>query len=213
MIVGFGGKAGAGKDTLSMFVAMHLYAERVTARRVALADSMKRIAKELGWNGQKDAVGRFALQRFGTELMRAKDPKFWINEWHSEKWKGWSGGQIHVWLVPDVRYINEAVWIRESDGILVRVTKLDAEPPSLQDLATSTTAGDIASISIPEHMMNLLPKPARETRKAIAEHKSETEMDKWTDWDFDVTAEAGDLLTLWEYAAKISKEIRRRGRL
>src|SRR3989304_4457178 len=124
MIVGFGGKAGAGEDTLSMLVEMHLYAERVTARRVALADSMKRIAKELGWNGQKDAVGRFALQRFGTELMRAKDPKFWINEWHSEKWKGGSGGHSRVGLVPDARYLTQAVGIRESDGILVRVTKL-----------------------------------------------------------------------------------------
>src|SRR3990170_6815122 len=170
MIVGFGGKAGAGKDTLSMFVAMHLYAERVTARRVALADSMKRIAKELGWNGQKDAVGRFALQRFGTELMRTKDQKFWINEWHAEKWRGWPGGHVHVWLVPDVRYINEAVWVRENDGMLVRVTKLGPDPSS--SFNWSTANEDVTpSIILSEHMMNRLPKPARETEKAIVEHK------------------------------------------
>jgi hypothetical protein len=204
MIVGISGKAGAGKDTLSLFIAMHLYAEGVPSRRLALADSIKRIAKDLGWNGERDAVGRFALQRFGTELMRAKDSAFWIHQW---EWSADARDDVKVWIVPDVRYRNEAEWVRAHKGILVRVTKIpSADTPSV--LGTSSNAvGPAGPILLPDAAVNvvsvagaLLPSPAT--------HASETDLDDWVGWDFSVVAAEGDLDVLWTAAGIIAREAR-----
>ena len=65
------GKAGAGKDTCGEYLVSLGY------KRYAFADELKEIARELGWNGEKDEKGRTFLQELGS-AGRNYDPDMWI---------------------------------------------------------------------------------------------------------------------------------------
>jgi len=168
MIVGISGKAGHGKNTLGMFIAMNLRGRGITSKTVALADHLKLDAQQyMGWNGEKDAVGRFALQKYG-ELMRQGNPNYWIKRLETPAMMA----SNDVYIITDIRYKNEAEWLRKNGGFIVRVeaTK-DGEPIPSDD------------------------------------HISETDLDDWKDWDWMVTAEYGDLDTLWKYAVRIAEMV------
>ncbi len=167
MIVGISGKARNGKNTLGLFLAMRLKALGVTSTQLAFAHRLKKDAILMGWNGEKDLVGRFALQKYG-ELMRELDKDYWINA------LGKSNPEIRndvgLWIITDVRYKNEAEWIRKNEGVLIRIERVGID------------------------------KPGRE-------HISETDLDIWTDWDWMVSANDGDLQEIWDMAGRIAEWI------
>lgn len=126
----------------------------------------------MGWNGEKDVLGRFTLERFG-KLMRDKSLQFpkkdyWIAALGRAN-PGLLDDDKQIRIITDVRYKNEAAWVRESGGVLIRVEK--------------TKDGVLVSTS---------------------EHPVETELDRWTDWDWIVSAEEGDLDEIWEMAEKVA---------
>ena len=105
--IGLIGWAGAGKDT-----AARALLERGW-NRVAFADAIKTGAYHLGWDGRKDDRGRRLLQDIGMAL-RAFDENFWIHKAQNLM----KGGPC---VFTDVRFQNEADFIRSEGGIIVRV--------------------------------------------------------------------------------------------
>jgi hypothetical protein len=110
--VGFIGLAGSGKDTAAQVLTGGGW------RRAAFADKLKSLAFAFGWDGYKDERGRRLLQDLGMAA-RAYNPNFWIDE--ADR-----GIQIfpklpRVWT--DVRFQNEADFVRGRGGIIIRIKR------------------------------------------------------------------------------------------
>lgn len=108
--IGLIGLAGSGKDT----AAEALWGRNF--QRVAFADRVKNIAFEFGWDGLKDERGRKLLQDIGM-AGRAYKESIWIDYVDEEA----VGFGSHVFT--DVRFRNEADYIRGLGGIIVRIVR------------------------------------------------------------------------------------------
>ncbi|CAB4136033.1 hypothetical protein UFOVP298_9 [uncultured Caudovirales phage] len=108
--IGLIGLAGSGKDTAAKAL------KELYFQRVAFADRVKDIAFDFGWNGLKDERGRKLLQDLGM-AGRAYKPSIWIDYVHEET----VGFGNHVFT--DVRFQNEADYIRGLGGIIVRIVR------------------------------------------------------------------------------------------
>lgn len=107
--IGLIGWAGSGKDTAALALIERGW------NRVAFADALKVKALGMGWDGKKDARGRRLLCDLGM-AMRAYDPHFWIHRTHMARCGP-------PWVFTDVRFQNEADFIRGLGGIIVRVIR------------------------------------------------------------------------------------------
>lgn len=114
--VGFIGLAGSGKDTAAMALTA------IGWRRMAFADRLKSLAYDFGWDGHKDDKGRKLLQDLGMAA-RAYNDRFWINEANSVlNASGSNFAKIpRVWT--DVRFENEAQFIRDRGGLIIRIKR------------------------------------------------------------------------------------------
>ena len=138
LIIGISGRAGAGKSTLAQALS-----SSAGGRLVAFADSLRDVveaafgsryetqeakaARDDFWAqrlGPKWADGRSILQRVGSDLFRAQvHPDFWV--FHLERRLATMPPQPLI-AVPDVRFDNEARWIRAQGGLVVRIARSDA---------------------------------------------------------------------------------------
>lgn len=114
-IIGLVGNAGAGKDTAAEVFF------RAGYQRAAFADPIKTIAvQHYGWDGVKDERGRKLLQDLGM-AGREFDREVWIRHMR------WSNPIRYgkPCVITDVRFENEAQWIRRQGGKLVRIIRAD----------------------------------------------------------------------------------------
>jgi dephospho-CoA kinase len=111
--IGLMGLAGSGKDTAAEVLYNYGYA------RYAFADRVKNLAWRFGWDGNKDERGRALLQNIGM-AGRQYDPETWIKyvELLIEK-----GEDSRLIVFTDVRFQNEADYIRSKGGIIVRIVR------------------------------------------------------------------------------------------
>lgn len=114
LIIGVAGQARSGKDTIAKFLI-----DNFGFKRFAFADQLKGIVNGMfGWDerhtdGELKEVDdpewgfspRRAYQLFGTEFGRALNPNLWVKM--ADKAMG-----TGLWVVPDVRFDNEANFIR-----------------------------------------------------------------------------------------------------
>jgi hypothetical protein len=107
--IGLIGWAGSGKDTAALALMDRGW------KRIAFADALKGRAIYLGWDGRKDDRGRRLLQDVGM-AMRAYDPNHWID--HAR-----AAMRGRPCVFTDVRFANEADFIRAEGGIIVRVIR------------------------------------------------------------------------------------------
>lgn len=107
--IGLIGLAGAGKDTAALALIERGW------NRVAFADALKVKALGMGWDGKKDERGRRLLCDLGM-AGRAYDPHFWIH-----RTRMMVDGP--PWVFTDVRFRNEADFVRGLGGIIVRVIR------------------------------------------------------------------------------------------
>lgn len=105
-VIVFSAKACGGKDTTANFVKEHLKNCNKKVLIIHYADLLKFICKAyFEWDGQKDAFGRSLLQEVGTDIIRAQEPDFWVDQvikvlkFFPDRWD-------YV-LVPDCRFPNE----------------------------------------------------------------------------------------------------------
>lgn len=118
MLIGISGHARAGKDTIAEAFT------RAGYRRISLADKLKEVARDLfGWDGEKDEEGRKLLILLGAK-MREISSDVWIRY----VMRNLKAGENVV--IPDIRYKNEASWIKAHKGVLIRVVR-----PMLKELS------------------------------------------------------------------------------
>lgn len=109
------GKAGSGKDTVGSALKENLISTGVPSEKIIIthyADLLKYIANSyFGWNGVKDIRGRSLLQYIGTDIVRARDERFWIDfiirllTVFADEWE-------YV-IIPDARFLNEITEIQK----------------------------------------------------------------------------------------------------
>lgn len=166
-VIGFMGNMGCGKNYIAEKVFLPNLSNKPTLV-MALADHFKVhaiIFENLPYAkvfGEKDESTRKRLQELGTEIGRDKfGDDIWIKTlaiWmHIYQERG-----IKRFLITDIRFQNEAEFIKKIGGNII---KIDAPDRNLERL-TQETGGDIEKI------------------KKLSNHSSETFIDTYTDYDY-----------------------------
>lgn len=128
MIIGISGVARSGKDTLANgFVEIFKHIG-VKAKRYALADELKRevkpfVKKTLGIDvfnltDEEKAVVRPFLVFWGTHIRRKNNDNCWIEALQKHL------KSDTLTIVSDIRYQNEADWIKDNGGILIHISRI-----------------------------------------------------------------------------------------
>lgn len=142
-IVGINGPAGSGKDSIAQVLV-----ERAGYKRIGFADELKamlydlnptiiiysddegiteteklaNLVDEMGYNEAKLAYPeiRRLLQVFGTEVVRSRVPNFWLDRVDDKIAAAFMDGHPGI-VITDVRFPNEANYIRQRGGIVCRI--------------------------------------------------------------------------------------------
>ena len=126
-VVCISGKAQHGKDTTAAIIKEQLEHNGERVLITHYADLVKYICKTFfNWNGEKDERGRSILQHVGTDVVRQKEPNYWVNfiaellDIFENEWD-WV-------LIPDTRFPNEVDLMKERFGAThVRVVRTNFE--------------------------------------------------------------------------------------
>lgn len=138
-IIGFCGKAGAGKDYVAEAIRQDLDKRDRWGVRVAFADGLKLdIEEALSGNLMGQGFGaphidvlwdkpysdevRWLLQQWGTELRREQDEDYWARKGMQRADDIYKMEGADVILFTDVRFDNEARAITEAGGLICMVT-------------------------------------------------------------------------------------------
>ena len=139
ILIGLTGYAGTGKDTVREVLESHDYTG------LAFADSIRGMLRELlASNGistsfmddraLKETVipelgvsYRHMAQTLGTEWGRNLQPDFWLRIAGAFMDDRVDDGDTHF-VISDVRFANEAEWVRERGGVIWRVHRAAATP-------------------------------------------------------------------------------------
>jgi hypothetical protein len=140
-IIGLTGYAGTGKDTVRQILE-----QRHSFCGFAFADPIRGMLRELlTSNGIDDRfiddrdfkevpiheLGvsyRHMAQTLGTEWGRSLAPDFWLRIAGAYMADVLADGEIEDFVVSDVRFANEAEWIREQGGVIWRIERVAAVP-------------------------------------------------------------------------------------
>jgi energy-coupling factor transporter ATP-binding protein EcfA2 len=127
MIIGIAGKIGSGKSTLANYLAFRLrnYYPEVVGFSYALKGLNIANNGLLSFFPQKAISARLNLQNLGNRG-RKIDPEIWIKTIKAFE-------TPNCLIINDVRFKNEADWIREKYGITLYLMPLD-QPPAAQNL-------------------------------------------------------------------------------
>lgn len=166
-VIGLGHSARQGKDTVANFMIDIMGSSVV---RIGFADALYAVARvEHGMTTKDPAL----LQRLGTEVFRAKDPNTWIRTLYYTA----LDRKPEVLVIPDVRFPNEADFVHEMGGHLVKIVRYNLDGTKFQD-------------------------PSRNP-----DHPSEASLNDYAGWDFELHAETSDMLKLKNGAEFILEEL------
>ena len=124
LIVGFGNKARHGKDTVAGMVHCAMPAE---TRIYSFANALKGFARVLGMRSKDGTL----LQALGTDVFRRLNPDMWVDVLAAQI----DEEQPRIALITDMRFVNEAAYVRRMGGLTIRVsrTEIDGRPWVSQD--------------------------------------------------------------------------------
>lgn len=140
-LIGITGYARSGKDTFFNRSKIFLEKEGMKANRIAFADALKLeldplLKEKMGISAfteddyEKELI-RPLLVTYGTELRRKVNPNCWIEGIQPSVIEAL---QDDEWVfVTDVRFENEAQWIRMNNGVLVHISRKDIGPANHQE--------------------------------------------------------------------------------
>lgn len=138
MIIGITGKVGSGKSTIGAYIT-----EKYGYTEYNMADPLKKIgeifgfSKESLYGNQEDKLkvdsrwgisGRNFLQKVGTELFREKlkevlpEMKIENTVW-TQIFKNKYLSEPKLYVIPDVRFLDEAETIKKLGGIIIRTKR------------------------------------------------------------------------------------------
>ena len=168
-VIGLGHKARHGKDT----AASHIVRETKGAAVVhSFSDDLYAIARIIFGMKKKDGS---VLQWLGTEGFRRKDPQTWVDSMY---WK-LDYKRPRIAVIPDCRFPNEAEFVKDMGGTLIKVTRVDSH-------------------GNPYVVTDRDPN-----------HPSEVALDGYEDWDYAIQATSVDVLrtkveeVLWDIRHEI----------
>lgn len=119
LLLGFGSKARQGKDLAGQAIETYFnsqYPKYPQVKIFKFADALYDICrKEYGMTTKDPAL----LQRVGKER-RQQEPTYWIDRLRFDM-----GNFNGVGIITDVRYQNEAWWIKSFGGFVINVTRLN----------------------------------------------------------------------------------------
>lgn len=128
ILIGLSGKMGVGKDYIAHNVLMpYLEKKNIKTLMIAFADqikvntSVKHNINLFDMYDTKNENIRRLLQKEGTENGRDKyGDNIWIN--YVDKWTDiYSKRGIQAFIIMDVRFKNEAEYIKSKNGLLIRI--------------------------------------------------------------------------------------------
>lgn len=122
-VICISGKAQHGKDTTAGYLKEFLEARGKKVLIAHYGDLVKYVCKTFfDWDGQKDEKGRTLLQYVGTDVVRTKEPDYWVI---------FIGSILYLFpdeweyvLIPDCRFPNEIECMqKEFDVTHIRVIR------------------------------------------------------------------------------------------
>lgn len=128
------GKAQHGKDTAARILRDELESHGNKVLIAHYADLVKYICKTFfNWDGKKDSYGRHLLQYIGTDVIRSRDPNYWV-DFLSEILSFFPDEWDFV-LIPDTRFPNEITKMKESglDVVHLRIVRDGYESPLTEE--------------------------------------------------------------------------------
>jgi len=131
-IIGIGGNARSGKDTLGSYFVKILADQGIKAKTYSFANELKKsvddfLIREIGISaftedeGEKKIIRPF-LVFWGTDIMRKINDNVWVEKIEPLMYDG------HVNIITDLRFINELNWIKEHKGLSVLIKREGIEP-------------------------------------------------------------------------------------
>ncbi len=136
MIIGISGVARSGKDTLANGFVKILKEIGVKSKRLALADELKSECRSfikktlnidvLNMTDDEKKIVRPFLVFWGTHMRRKADENCWIKALENRR------KPDTLTIVSDIRYQNEADWIKENGGFLIHIARLDENGELIQ---------------------------------------------------------------------------------
>lgn len=128
-VICISGKAQHGKDTTAAFLEQCLKDRGDKVLVTHYADLLKYICKSyFGWDGVKDERGRQILQYVGTDVIRKKEPDYWV-DFVCSVLKMFDGEWDWV-IIPDTRFPNEVEIMKNNfDTMHLRVIRPFYESP------------------------------------------------------------------------------------
>ena len=164
-IIGISGYARVGKDSFGKMLSQELSVQyNKYSKRLSLAYELKKdldtfLLKKFNIsafteNSEEKKFIRPLLICYGTNLMRKKDPDYWINKLQKTIDINNSSGIIS--LVCDIRFENEADWIHRNNGILINLERSGTEPADENEKFNSPILKSKSDLNIDwEHVENL----------------------------------------------------------
>lgn len=163
-LIGITGLAGSGKDTAAGQLRELLQADGQAAAVAALAAPIKDMLLALGVPApylhdralkEQPVPGlglsyRALAQTLGTEWGRALDPDLWIRvaELRARHLVG-EDGSIPALIYTDIRFPNEAAWIRRHGGRLMRIVR-----PSVAPVRSHASEQHVHDLSVDVEVLN-----------------------------------------------------------
>lgn len=153
-IITISGKAQHGKDTTAGFLRQSLEVDGYRVLVTHYADLLKYMCRQFfGWNGEKDDAGRHILQYVGTDVIRQKQPDFWVDfivsimKLFPDEWD-------YV-LIPDCRFPNEIDCLKAAgfDVTHLRVHRENFVSPLSAEQQAHPSEVALDNVS-PDHIIN-----------------------------------------------------------
>lgn len=147
-VIAISGHARNGKDTVAQMLQKQLREDGYTVLITHYADLLKYICKTFfEWDGRKDEKGRSLLQYVGTDVVRAKNPDYWV-DFVSDILNLFDGRWDYV-IIPDTRFPNEFNRLKERgfNAVHLRVVRPDFASQLTEEQQThlsETALNDIA---------------------------------------------------------------------
>jgi len=131
-IIGIGGNARSGKDTLASNLVSILGELNIKAEKVSFANALRQsvddfLLRELDISAftedkkEKDIIRPF-LVFWGTDIMRGRDQNVWVKKLQN------SLKEDQVNIISDLRFTNELDWIQNNNGVSVMLSRPNANP-------------------------------------------------------------------------------------
>ena len=131
-IIGIAGYARTGKDTFGSILIKELKNVGLSAKKLSLAFELKSdldsfLIQKFGFSAFTEVPIEYNFIRpllicYGTDLMRKKNPEYWIKKLQKTIDINNNHGIISV--VCDIRFVNEASWLKQNGGIIAHLKRI-----------------------------------------------------------------------------------------